>query len=230
MGVDGSSSRILFPSSGRRFLEEEAEEEEVVADGSHKSKRRDGGEGGMAFLSKKPKPTSDRFVNRPPAASGCRPTHTSIHDRMDLSIARLPPVAAGLHPPLDSPPRRAVAAVAFAWPRSTPSALPPSRFVAGTRIPSRSGHSGPRPPVAAVCPWSPSPFAVVLLRAGHSRRRLAPPPSRRLRAAASAAGCRRRPSVPWTGGGPLAWSRSTVDRQPWAADSGAPLAGAPLSP
>nr|BAD31393.1 hypothetical protein [Oryza sativa Japonica Group] len=34
------------------------------------------------------------------------------------------------------------------------------------------------------------------------------------------------PSIPWAGGGPLVWSRSTVDRPPRAADMRGPLAGA----
>nr|AAK52117.1 Hypothetical protein [Oryza sativa Japonica Group] len=119
-----------------------------------------------------------------------------------------------------SPPHRAVAAVGFARSRATPSTPPSSRFAAGAPFPPCDGHSGPRPPVAAVCPWSPSPFAVVFLRTGHP---WSLPPVR------SALG-RSGPSVPWTGGGPPAWSQCTVDREPWATDPGAPLAGAPLSP
>nr|BAC80128.1 hypothetical protein [Oryza sativa Japonica Group]BAD30116.1 hypothetical protein [Oryza sativa Japonica Group] len=43
--------------------------------------------------------------------------------------------------PARSPPGRAVATVGFAWPRSTPSTPPSSRFVAGALVPS---HSVPR--------------------------------------------------------------------------------------
>nr|BAD69012.1 hypothetical protein [Oryza sativa Japonica Group]BAD69264.1 hypothetical protein [Oryza sativa Japonica Group] len=52
-----------------------------------------------------------------------------------------------------SPPHRAVAAVGFARLSSTPAAPSPSSFVAGIRIPSRSGHPESRPPVAVVLPW-----------------------------------------------------------------------------
>nr|BAD23609.1 hypothetical protein [Oryza sativa Japonica Group] len=93
---------------------------------------------------------------------------------------------------------------------STPSAFPPSGFVAGIRIPSRYGHPEARPLVVVVLPWlavavrhrlpprrppsvrRPLPSTPLPLLPSH---RLAPPPSRRLCAAASAAGCRRRQRV-----------------------------------
>ncbi|XP_066167041.1 vegetative cell wall protein gp1-like [Oryza sativa Japonica Group] len=131
-----------------------------------------------------------------------------------------PPPFPLLRRPLGSPPHRAVAAVGFARLSSTPAAPFPLSFVAGIRIPSRSGHPEARPPVAVVLPW----LAVAVRRRLPPRRppsvrlplpsiplpllpsrRLAPPPSRRLCAVASAAGCCRRQRVRARAPSPSPW-------------------------
>nr|BAD46177.1 hypothetical protein [Oryza sativa Japonica Group]BAD46312.1 hypothetical protein [Oryza sativa Japonica Group] len=68
-----------------------------------------------------------------------------------------------------SPTGRAVAAVGFAWPRSTPSTPPPSKFVAGAFVPSHSGHPEARPPADVVLPWLAVAVAIIFFRAGHPR-------------------------------------------------------------
>nr|BAD01738.1 hypothetical protein [Oryza sativa Japonica Group]BAD03376.1 hypothetical protein [Oryza sativa Japonica Group] len=97
------------------------------------------------------------------------PEMAGIRKSNPASLSSPTPHVGRRFPPLPatsgSPPGCAVAAVGFAWPRSTPSTPPPSRFVAGALIPSRTAaFASPFAP-------SPSPPAAVLRRC---RNRAAP--------------------------------------------------------
>nr|BAD62227.1 hypothetical protein [Oryza sativa Japonica Group] len=96
-------------------------------------------------------------VHRGPC--GCRVGPTPV------DLARASPLGADT----SSPPHRTVAAVGFARTNSIPSTPPPPSFASGShssRAPGILELVHPPPPSSR---GSPSPFAIVFLRAGHSR-------------------------------------------------------------